>query len=119
MELDRTVTEFDVEHLDLRWVRDSIVQFAVYECPRSDEDDDALDTTVPFQVAYAVSINKTQGLEYDWVKVVVTHDNEDDVSHSIFYTAITRTRDQLKVFWTPESQQKYLAASSTSTTTRM
>lgn len=107
--LDLPVTESDVEGLDLRWLHDSTVQFDVYEYASSDDDDDALDTTVPFQVAYAVSIHRAQGLEYDSVKVVVTHDNEDDVSHSIFYTAITRARDQLKIFWTPESQQKVLS----------
>ena len=107
--LDLPATESDVEGLDLRWLHDSTVQFDVYEYASSDDDDDALDATVPFQVAYAVSIHRAQGLEYDSVKVVVTHDNEDDVSHSIFYTAITRARDQLKIFWTPESQQKVLS----------
>ena len=76
---------------------------------RSDDDDDSLNTIVPFQVAYAVSIHKAQGLEYDSVKIVITDSNEDDISHSIFYTAITRTRNQLKVFWTPETQQKVLS----------
>ncbi|MDT5319694.1 MAG: hypothetical protein QOD88_2216, partial [Mycobacterium sp.] len=45
-----------------------------------------------------------QGLEYDSVKVVITDANEDDISHSIFYTAITRARENLKIFWTPETQ---------------
>ncbi len=60
----------------------------------SDEDDDSLNTSVPFQVAYAVSIHKAQGLEYDSVKVVITDANEDDITHNIFYTAITRAREQ-------------------------
>ena len=47
---------------------------------------------MPFQVAYAVSIHKAQGLEYDSVKIVITGANEDDISHSIFYTAVTRAR---------------------------
>ncbi|AWN17958.1 RecD-like DNA helicase YrrC [Salinisphaera sp. LB1] len=34
-----------------------------YDYDTSDEDDDSLNTTVPFQVAYAVSIHKAQGLE--------------------------------------------------------
>ena len=51
-------------------------------------------TAVPFQVAYAVSIHKAQGLEYDSVKVVITDANEDDITHSIFYTAITRARER-------------------------
>jgi ATP-dependent exoDNAse (exonuclease V) alpha subunit len=67
-----------------------------------------LNTTVPFQVAYAVSIHKAQGLEYDSVKVVITDANEDDISHSIFYTAITRARENLRIYWTPETQQSVL-----------
>jgi ATP-dependent exoDNAse (exonuclease V) alpha subunit len=96
-------------HSGLRWLGESVVQFDVFEYRDSDEDDDSVNTTVPFQVAYAVSIHKAQGLEYDAVKVVRTHDNEDNISHSIFYTAITRAREQLKIYWTPETQQKILS----------
>ncbi|WP_165613869.1 ATP-binding domain-containing protein, partial [Mycolicibacterium fortuitum] len=65
-------------------------------------------TTVPFQVAYAVSIHKAQGLEYDSVKVVITDANEDAITHNIFYTAVTRARESLRIFWTPETQQAVL-----------
>ena len=65
---------------------------------------------MPFQIAYAVSIHKAQGLEYDSVKIVITDANEDDITHSIFYTAITRAREQLRVFWTPETQQAVLSS---------
>ncbi|EJG0618784.1 AAA family ATPase [Vibrio parahaemolyticus] len=108
--LDRPVSEFDVYHLeDLEWVSDSVVRFTVFDLPgSSDEDDDSHNTTVPFQVAYAVSIHKAQGLEYESVKIVITDANEDDVSHSIFYTAVTRARKYLKIFWTPETQQSVL-----------
>lgn len=66
------------------------------------EDDDTVNTLVPFQIAYAVSIHKAQGLEYDSVKVVITDANEERISHATFYTAITRARGQLGNFWTPE-----------------
>lgn len=108
VELDRPLSEFDVNHDELEWMGGSTVRFSVYESDASDEDDDSLNTTVPFQVAYAVSIHKAQGLEYDSVKIVITDANEDDVTHSIFYTAITRTRERLRVFWTPETQQGVL-----------
>ena len=81
----------------------------------SDEDDDSLNTTVPFQVAYAVSIHKAQGLEYDSVKIVITDANEDDITHSIFYTAVTRARERLRIFWTPETQQAVLKSLQRST----
>jgi hypothetical protein len=108
VELDRPLSEFDVDGDELEWVRDSTVRFSVYERDTSDEDDDSLNTSVPFQVAYAVSIHKAQGLEYDSVKIVVTDANEDDISHSIFYTAVTRARERLRIFWTPETQHRVL-----------
>ena len=107
--LNRSVTSFDVDGFDLRFVADSTVRFDVYQQGNTDEDDDSDNTTVPFQVAYAVSIHKAQGLEYDSVKLVITDANEDDFSHSIFYTAITRARERLKVFWTPETQQSIIS----------
>lgn len=108
IELDRALDESSVWGTDLIWVKDSIVRFSVYNSTSSDEDDDSLNSTVPFQVAYAVSIHKAQGLEYDSVKVVITDANEDEISHSIFYTSITRARKYLKIFWTPETQQNVL-----------
>jgi ATP-dependent exoDNAse (exonuclease V) alpha subunit len=106
--LDRPVTAFDVDGLQLRYVRDSTVQFDVYERSTGDDDDDSSLGSVPFQVAYAVSIHKAQGLEYDSVKVVITDANEDDITHNIFYTAITRAREQLLIFWTPETEHAVL-----------
>jgi ATP-dependent exoDNAse (exonuclease V) alpha subunit len=66
-------------------------------------------TIVPFQIAYAVSIHKAQGLEFDSVKVVITDAIEERISHAIFYTAITRARQHLEIFWTPEVQQRMLS----------
>ena len=108
VELDRPLSDFDVAGDELQWMGGSTVRFTVYEHETSDEDDDTLNTTVPFQVAYAVSIHKAQGLEYDSVKIVITDANEEDITHSIFYTAITRARERLKIFWTPETQQDVL-----------
>lgn len=111
IKLDRPLNELDVrECSELDWMGDSTVRLTVfdYASSSSDEDDDSSNSIIPFQVAYAVSIHKAQGLEYDSVKIVITDANEDDLSHSIFYTAITRTRDQLRIFWTPETQQSVL-----------
>jgi hypothetical protein len=105
VDLTRTVTELDTWGLDLTWVRDSVVAFEVYELANSDDDDAPSNTSVPFQVAYAVSIHRAQGLEYESVKVVITDANEDGISHNIFYTALTRAREHLQVFWTPETEQ--------------
>lgn len=108
VELDRPLSDFDVTGDELQWMGGSTVRFTVYEHETSDDDDDSSNTTVPFQVAYAVSIHKAQGLEYDSVKIVITDANEEDITHSIFYTAITRARERLKIFWTPETQQDVL-----------
>jgi hypothetical protein len=108
IELDRPLSEFDVVGEELEWMGGSIVRFSVYERDSSDDDDDSLNTSVPFQVSYAVSIHKAQGLEYDSVKVVITDANENDITHSIFYTAVTRARQRLRIFWTPETQQSVL-----------
>lgn len=109
LELGRDVTATDVRFLDLRVAGGSVVQFDVIERPNTDEDDDSMTTIVPFQVAYAVSIHKAQGLEYDSVKVVITEANEEKISHSIFYTAITRARKHLEIYWTPDTQNRILS----------
>lgn len=109
VELARTVTELDAWGLDLTWLHDSVVAFDVYELANSDDDNAAPNTSVPFQVAYAVSIHRAQGLEYKSVKIVITNANEDGITHNIFYTAITRAREHLQVFWTPETEKSIVA----------
>ena len=71
-------------------------------------DNDSSNTIVPFQVAYAVSIHKAQGLEYNSVKIIITNEIEELITHNIFYTAITRAKEKLKIYWTPESEQHVL-----------
>ena len=82
----------------------SIVQFDVNRRAPYASDREAAEKghILPFQVAYAVSIHKSQGLEYDSVKIVIADDSEDRITHSIFYTAITRTKLYLTLFWSPE-----------------
>lgn len=109
--LERPVTELDVEdYAELEWVADSTVRFSVFDLDVSDEDVDSVNTTVPFGVAYAVSIHKAQGLEFERVKIVITSANEDDITHNIFYTAITRARKTLRIYWSPETQHAVISA---------
>lgn len=75
-----------------------------------DGEDLGEDCVVPLQVAYAVSVHKAQGLEYSSVKLVITKDVEKRITHSIFYTAITRARENLRIYWSPESQEKILSS---------
>lgn len=113
MEIYMVVNELDVLGLDLVLL-DSIAENTSVICFRvelqndGDEDDDDLGSIVPFQIAYAVSIHKAQGLEYDSVKVVITNEIEEMVSHNIFYTAITRAKEKLKIYWSPETEKRVL-----------
>lgn len=109
VDIKRTVTTADLWGADLRWVSDTAVQFDVLERANTDDDDDSATTVLPFQIAYAVSIHRAQGLEFASVKVVITDASEKRISHSIFYTAITRARQHLKIYWTPETQKRILS----------
>ncbi|MFY0599877.1 MAG: AAA family ATPase [Cyclobacteriaceae bacterium] len=99
---------YDLDLLDNSEAGNSVIRFLVNKYPSTDDDDAASDTIVPFQVAYAVSIHKAQGLEYNSVKIVITNEVEEMISHNIFYTAITRARNSLKIYWTPESENNIL-----------
>lgn len=62
--------------------------------------------TVPFQLAYATSIYKAQGMEFNSVKIVITEDMIDYITHNLLYTAITRARKSLKIYSTKETMEK-------------
>ena len=75
----------------------------------SDEERASNEHVVPFQIAYAVSIHKAQGLEYDSVKIVIADETEDQITHNIFYTAVTRAKKHLTIYWSPEVCNRTLA----------
>jgi len=114
IEVERSLTERQARSSGLRLLEErtpgkSVVRFFVSEDGDTDNDRDFPDESdLPFQLAYAVSIHKAQGLEYDSVKVVITKDIEERITHSIFYTAITRARKRLRIYWSPESQKKII-----------
>lgn len=114
VEIQKAVDERDVLGLDLELLEcfeeeeKSLIRFYVHKLKSADEDGEDSSTAVPFQVAYAVSIHKAQGLEYDSVKIVITDEVEELVTHNIFYTAITRAREKLKIYWTPEVEEKVI-----------
>ena len=115
IELEKLIDEREAGWYDLEYIGESekgnsIVSFAVFQTKDEDEDDDGnvSRTVVPFQIAYAVSIHKAQGLEYTSVKLVITDEVDELITHNIFYTAITRTQNLLKIYWTPEVEEKVL-----------
>lgn len=114
IELDHAINELDAGGYDFELLEaskngNSIIKFSVDKYRSTDEDDDYSDTVVPFQVAYAVSIHKAQGLEYRSVKIVITNETEERITHNIFYTAITRTKEKLKIYWSPETEKNVLS----------
>lgn len=113
IEVDKAISKDEADYYDFKLVNclhdgKSVIGFTVkkYE---SDDDNDSMDTVVPFQVAYAVSIHKAQGLEYNSVKIVITNEVGDLITHNIFYTAITRARKSLKIYWSPETEKQVLS----------
>lgn len=110
---DIPINDMDAENYGFDLVNisangNAIIKFNVNRLKSTDDDDESLDTIVPFQIAYAVSIHKAQGLEYNSVKVVITNEVEELISHNIFYTAITRAKKNLKIYWTPETEKQIL-----------
>ena len=115
IELDKVLDGMDIYGTDIEIIEDydclnTVVRFSVFKRRSVDDDDDSTSNTiVPFQIAYAVSIHKAQGLEYDSVKVVITNEVDEMITHNIFYTAITRAKKSLKIYWSPEVQSRLLA----------
>lgn len=115
IELDIAINEWDAELYDFDIIGlsedgNSIIGFWVEKYRNTDDDNDSSNAVVPFQVAYAVSIHKAQGLEYKSVKIIITNEIEELITHNIFYTAITRTKEELKIYWSPESEQHVLSS---------
>jgi putative helicase len=117
IELDKIINGMDVIEGEFELlnesvyseVNNSVIRFSVYKNKNTDADDFDSRTIIPFQVSYAVSIHKAQGLEYDSVKLVITNEIDEKITHNIFYTAITRAKSNLKIYWSPEVENKILS----------
>lgn len=110
------LTAIDIRGTDLEIVsrteKSTRIRFCVYENDEGNSEEDheeaRMKSIVPFQLAYAVSIHKAQGLEYNSIKVVIPNSNSERISHGIFYTAITRTREKLKIFWSADTMAQII-----------
>ena len=96
----------DVELINSDKADKIIIKFKVNEFRDRDDDENQYDHIIPFNLSYAISIHKAQGLEYDSVKIVITQNIEDRITKNIFYTAITRAKKFLKIYWSSDSQEK-------------
>lgn len=89
------------------------IRFSVYANDDNQTDEDyeiaRMKSVVPFQLAYAVSIHKAQGLEYNSIKIVIPNSNSERISHGIFYTAITRTKQKLKIYWSADTMENIIS----------
>ena len=74
-----------------------------------DYDEARMKSIIPFQLAYAVSIHKAQGLEYTSVKIVIPQSNSERITHGVFYTAITRTKKKLKIYWSANTMEDVIS----------
>lgn len=111
IEVDRNVinTSFipsDIELINSDKADKILIKFKVNEFRDKDDDENEYDHIIPFNLSYAISIHKAQGLEYDSVKIVITQNIEDRITKNIFYTAITRAKKYLKIYWSSDSQDK-------------
>lgn len=112
------LTAVDMKGTDLERISGSdnntCVRFTVYATDESltdgDREEARMKSIVPFQLAYAVSIHKAQGLEYDSIKVVIPNSNSERISHGIFYTAITRAKEKLKIFWSSDTMDEIISS---------
>lgn len=90
-------------------ILDNIITIRKKKNTYEDYDDDLNNRVkLPFQIAYAMSMHKAQGLEYDNVKIIITKDNEEYISKNIFYTAITRAKHKLEIYWDPEIENSVI-----------
>lgn len=115
VEIEKNITESEALSQNLIWVSiteqgNTMLKFKVNKYSNSDDDEKSLDTVIPFQVSYAISIYKAQGLEFDSVKIIITDEIGELITHNIFYTAITRARKELKIYWSPETENKILSS---------
>ena len=120
IDIEVILTEMDCQGQDFELVdvfdnssRISLTVYA-YDDNTSDlEDSSRMNSIVPFQLAYAVSIHKAQGLEYDSVKVIIPQSNSEKITHGIFYTAITRAKKKLKIYWSAETMKEIVSGFAT------
>ena len=69
-----------IENMDYQ----TLIRLYVRNFKDTNDDDDSNEYIIPFNLAYAVSIHKAQGLEYDSVKIIITSNVEDEITKNIF-----------------------------------
>lgn len=88
--------------------KNTIIELKVNEFMDNNDEDNGYDHIIPFTLAYAITIHKAQGLEYDSVKIIINSNIKEEINKNIFYTAITRAKNELKIYWSPETEKEVL-----------
>lgn len=112
------LTALDAKHSEFDWISSNNdttrIRFKVYDNDGGTTEEERelarMQSVVPFQLAYAVSIHKAQGLEYTSIKIIIPNSNSESISHGIFYTAITRTKEKLKIYWSADTMEKIVGS---------
>lgn len=101
--IDKEIHECYEENINIKEIQNkkTLIQFFVDISSTKKEG-----IFLPFQLGYAISIHKAQGLEYDHVDLIIPNYIEERISHKIFYTAITRAKSDLKIFLFENSRMK-------------
>lgn len=111
IDIELSLTEVDCKKSEIDFIKTvpngTRIRITMYEKEgdENEEDKSQMKSIIPFHLAYAVSIHKSQGLEYDSVKVIIPNSNIERITHGIFYTAITRAKKKLKIYWSSETMQ--------------
>lgn len=116
IDIDLLLTEKECRKYDIEFIdsneESTRIRFAVFRYDinalEEETEETRMKSIVPFQLAYAISIHKAQGLEYKSVKIVIPESNSEKITHGIFYTAITRAKEKLKIYWSSETMKKII-----------
>lgn len=96
---------YEFDNVKLLEVTDNKSLISIKLETKFDSDNDEIRSKlIPFQIAYAVSIHKSQGLEFKNVKVVISNDVDKEITHNIFYTAVTRSSKNLTIYWSKDTE---------------
>lgn len=102
-----------IQVLDSRYNNMTVIRFTLFKrvIDTLDADDDNDDRyAMPFQVAYATSIHKAQGLQYDNVRIIISAYDKRSLTPNLFYTAITRAKRTLHIYWPQDIEHDFLSS---------
>ena len=112
LEINKVINELDIISLEIDLIssseNSSVIRIRVEKSDGlNDDDNDSSDSIVPFQVSYAISIHKAQGLEFNSVKIVISDDLDEQITNNIFILQLHEL-ENLKIYWSPRTEKKII-----------